>query len=253
MSQAFRVPELVVFSVGAEKIGTTHACTVCTDSRCTHGYDTYAPRWPAQYNLPEFRLRRAGPHPLAGRGLCKWYAAAFRGRCARDAEAPGACGCRCPAGPPCPPGTCRGRAAAAGSDPALSRAASNARSSRQSSGRHDCATARVKPPRSTSRPSPSGRGVGTPCSDSVPCQAKGCPGQCSACGANETSHARGPRGATYGTPPPAPARGMASRQARSTCAATRTRQQAAARCARLPARRHAGCWSSLAPPRPTAS
>jgi hypothetical protein len=37
-------------------------------------------------------------------------------------------------------------------------------------GRHDCATARVNPPRSTSRPRRSRRGVGTPCSDSVPCQ-----------------------------------------------------------------------------------
>ena len=41
-------------------------------------------------------------------------------------------------------------------------------SSEQSSGRHDCAMARVNPPRSTSRPCESGRGTGTPCSLSVP-------------------------------------------------------------------------------------
>ena len=47
-------------------------------------------------------------------------------------------------------------------------ACSKAKSSRQSSGRHDCAHARVKPPRSTLRPCGSAGGVGTTCSDSVP-------------------------------------------------------------------------------------
>ena len=73
----------------------------------------------------------------------------------------------CPTPPPqpaapAPPAATR-PAPVAGSHSAAKRA-----SSEQSSGRHDCAMARVKPPRSTSRPCESGRGTGTPCSLSVP-------------------------------------------------------------------------------------
>ena len=65
-------------------------------------------------------------------------------------------------------------------------------------GRHDCATARVKPPRSTSRPRRSRRGVGTPCSDSVPCQME-----------ERLMWRKVLEGTSVHSPPQAPAHGMA--------------------------------------------